>query len=149
MQWLTMGKVFFGYAKPVPINPFLMKNPKRDILWVGLAGPLTNLILGTLAGLTIRLYLDQIIMIPKSLAHPLMICCVINLWLAIVNFVPVPPLDGSRIVTGLLPNRAIPTWISLEHVGFFILILLIATGFFDHVLGPLLDRLVLWITGLK
>src|SRR5574341_603796 len=149
LQWLTMGKVFFGYAKPVPINPFLMKNTRRDILWVGLAGPLTNLILGTFAGLVIRLYIEQVIILPKFLAHPLMIFCVINLWLAIVNLVPIPPLDGSRIVTGLLPNRVLPKWIAFEQVGFFVLILLIATGFFDRVLAPVLDGLILWITGLK
>lgn len=149
LQWITMGKVFFGYAKPVPINPFLMKNPKRDILWVSLAGPVTNLIIGVLAGLAVRLYLGQVIAFPKVLAHPLMIFCVINLWLALVNLVPIPPLDGSRIITGLLPNRALPKWIALEQVGFFILILLISTGFFDTVLAPILNNLIVWITGLK
>jgi Zn-dependent protease len=78
-----------------------------------------------------------------------MIVCVINLWLALVNLVPIPPLDGSRIITGLLPNRVLPKWIALEQVGFFILILLIATGFFNSVLAPILNNLIIWITGLK
>lgn len=148
-QLLSMGKILFGYAKPVPINAFAMKNPKRDVMWVGLAGPVSNLILGSISGLLIRLNYRHGVRLPDYLIHPLIIFTITNFWLALVNFIPIPPLDGSRIITGILPKRALPSWLAFEQVGFFILILLVGTGFFQSVLAPILNSMILWITGIK
>ncbi|MBI1870430.1 MAG: site-2 protease family protein [Chlamydiae bacterium] len=149
LQVLLTGRVFFGYAKPVPINPSAMKNPRRDILWVGLAGPLMNFILGGVAGTLVHFHVNQHLVLPGALFHSLLIFCVINLWLGLVNLVPVPPLDGSRILAGLLPRRTLPHWMTFDKIGFFILLLLMGTGFFDKVIAPVLDALVQWVTGLR
>lgn len=149
LQWLTSGQVFFAYAKPVPVNPFGLKNPHRDMLWVGLAGPVTNLALGLISGYLLRLGQAGMLALPQVLIHPLAICCVINLWLAAVNLIPVPPLDGSRIIQSLLPRRTMPAWIRFEQLGFFVILLLLMTGFFDRVIAPLIRALLIWITGIS
>lgn len=147
LQWLSTGHVFFGYAKPVPINPALMKNPKRDILWVSLAGPLSNLVLGTLTGLILRGYFHQSFHLPQSAVYALSIACTINLWLALFNLIPVPPLDGSKIIVSFLPSRYLRQWFYFERFGIFILFALIATNFFDLVLSPVFNTLIRWIIG--
>ncbi|MBI1883648.1 MAG: site-2 protease family protein [Chlamydiae bacterium] len=148
LQWFFIGNVFFGYAKPVPVNPFRLKNPRKDMFWVGLAGPLTNLVLGLGSGLLLKFYFKQELALPLFLVHPLMMISVMNFWLMLVNFVPIPPLDGSRMLQSLLPERLIPKWVTSDQLGFFVLFLLIATGFFDKILSPLLNGLIRWVLGL-
>jgi Zn-dependent protease len=148
LQWFTAGHVFFAYAKPVPVNSAQFKNPRRDILWVGLAGPASNFLLGLISGVLVRFYLDNMILLPKIIVHPLIMFSILNMWLAFVNLIPVPPLDGSRILAGLLPRRFLPVLFQIERVGIFVILLLIFTDFFGKCIAPLVQITVKWITGL-
>ncbi|MEA1986998.1 MAG: site-2 protease family protein, partial [Candidatus Marinimicrobia bacterium] len=99
--------VHFGWAKPVPVNPAYLRNPKKDMIWISLAGPASNMVLAFITGLLIRVVglnitdnftLDFIkMMLYYSLT--------INLALAVFNLIPIPPLDGSKILAGLLPPK--------------------------------------------
>ncbi|UCG35603.1 MAG: site-2 protease family protein [Candidatus Omnitrophota bacterium] len=138
---LSRGTFAFGYAKPVPINPYHFRNPKKDIMWVGLSGPLTNL--------CIALFLSLLAKMPflSFIAAALIWGVVINLVLAIFNLIPIPPLDGSRIVASLLPYRLAYLYLRMEMAGFFIVILLIMLGFFEWFLFPLV-KIMLTILGI-
>lgn len=121
---LTVG-IPFGWANPVPINPLRLKNPKRDMIWVALAGPCANFLLATMALLLLRYVgsplgdAGQVILIYLAL---------MNLALAFLNLIPVPPLDGSRVVTGLLPRKQALQYAQLERYGFWIVLILLYFG---------------------
>ncbi|MCF7907686.1 MAG: site-2 protease family protein [Candidatus Omnitrophica bacterium] len=121
-----------GRAKPIPINPSHFKNPKQDMMLVGAAGPLTNI---AIAIVFILLAKVSSPLISEILAFG----AVLNLVLAIFNLIPIPPLDGSRIVAGLLPSRQYQAYRKIERFGFFILIpfifLIIATGLFGKIIN--------------
>jgi Zn-dependent protease len=128
----TNGRFVFGAAKPVPISYWNLKNPKRDIIWIGLAGPLSNFIFAFLLGL-----MAKIISPFALLSFILRQLAFINIVLGVFNLIPIPPLDGSRIVTGVLPDRLARNYISIEPFGFIIIIGLIATGFFNFLVWPI------------
>jgi Zn-dependent protease len=128
---MSGGRFAFGYAKPVPINPYHFKNPKQDIMWVGLSGPLMNFAIAFVLSLIIRLR------ILPFLTEVLLWGVIINLILAIFNLIPIPPLDGSRIVAALLPYKLSYMYLRLEMVGFFIVLALIMMGFFQWFILPL------------
>lgn len=133
---LTNGKFILGAAKPVPINFLSLRNPKRDIIWVGLAGPLSNFVFAFLLSLIIR------VISPLSLLSLLLIqLAYINVILGVFNLIPIPPLDGSRVVIGLLPNQLARSYASIEPFGFFIIIGLFAMGFFNLLLWPVVSRI--------
>ncbi len=134
-----------GWAKPVPVNPFNFKNPKRDMAWVAVAGPAMNILLA--AGFTLLLKILLAIPISRSsflisLLMPLAMMfkagIIINVGLAIFNIIPIPPLDGSKILEGLLPVEAALQYAKLERYGFIILILLIFTHVVDYVIFPII-----------
>ena len=127
--------VHFGWAKPVPVNPYRLKNPRKDMLWISAAGPLANILLALASGLLLRL-LFAINSTPGShtgTAMELVIFMVImslqiNLALAIFNILPIAPLDGSKILSGLLPAGFAKFIGMLERYGPFVLIGLIIIG---------------------
>lgn len=133
----TGGRFVFGAARPVPINYNLLKNPKRDVIWVGLAGPLSNIIFAFVLSIALRTIADSTI-----LAAILKNLIIINLILGIFNLIPIPPLDGSRIVLGLLPQGLAYRYISIEPFGFFIVIILIGLGLFETIVWPAVKALL-------
>jgi Zn-dependent protease len=137
--------VHFGWAKPVPVNPNRLRNPKKDMLWISAAGPLANMMLALASGLLIRVLLTIGVTPDRHTAIGLLFFMVImslqiNLALAIFNILPIAPLDGSKILSALLPARYEKLIYFLERYGPFILIGLIifsqATGV--SVLGGLI-----------
>ena len=131
----------FGWAKPVPINWMLLKNPRRDTALVAAAGPLSNFIMALFwaACLKISLMLHPehsytiLFLVLASQAGLL-----INLILGLLNLLPIPPLDGSRVVASLLPGHLANIYLKIEPFGFFILLALLFSGLFTLILNPLL-----------
>ena len=124
----------FGWAKPVPINPGNLKNPKRDMMWVALAGPATNFAIALFLALIFRLFGA-----PNSLAGIILFYgTTINLFLAFFNLIPLPPLDGSRILSGVLPAHLSRYLARIESFGFIIIILLLVGGVLNYLFLALL-----------
>lgn len=133
----------FGAAKPVPVNAQALRNPKRDMIWVAAAGPAANLVMMIGWAIVAKI----VIGLPSSgpveyLAYVAVAGIKINALLMIFNLFPIPPLDGGRIVAGLLPNNLARAYGSIEPYGMFILVGLLVTGLFGAVLGPLVDTSV-------
>ncbi len=129
----------FGWAKPVPVTIQNLRSPKQDMVWVALAGPVSN---GIMALLWLGAMLVGALLLHTSpwVAEPLIYMgqagVMINVVLMVLNLVPLPPLDGGRIVTGLLPGPLSWQFSRIEPYGFFILIALLATGILGEILGP-------------
>jgi len=141
--------VGIGWAKPVPVNFNNLRHPKRDMIWVAAAGPITNFALATLSALAMRLlvYFGEGIPDASPLARivdpitlMLAFSVYINLLLAIFNLIPVPPLDGGRVAVGLLPYRLSMALASVERFGMIIIIALVFfTNAFGYVISPALS----------
>jgi len=138
----------FGWAKPVPVNPSYFQNPKKDMLWVALAGPLTNLALAVISAILTKGIWLLATILPYSSAteailvpvNSMLIASVwINLVLCIFNFLPIPPLDGSRILMGLLPNNLALSYMRIERFGFIIIIVLAFSGVLSKVIVPVIS----------
>ncbi|MFA5260974.1 MAG: site-2 protease family protein [Candidatus Omnitrophota bacterium] len=122
-----MGFSPIGWAKPVPINYSNLRAPKRDMLWVALAGPATNIGLALLSSAFLRV-------VPASFFRDLLsIVVLLNLLLAVFNLIPVPPLDGSRILMGLLPMRWVRKYAQLEPIGLLIVFACLNLGLLDFL----------------
>jgi Zn-dependent protease len=104
----------FGWAKPVPVNGNYFSNPKRDSIWVSLAGPASNIILAIIIGYTYRVLVAfaPALMVNQSVVTLFQLCILINIGIAFFNLIPIPPLDGSHILLGLLPNHMIPSYLN-------------------------------------
>lgn len=140
-----------GWAKPVPVNPFNFRNPKRDMIWVSLAGPGANLLLAVVSALLLRaLHLMLLTSPPEGstafflvpLFHMARYGLIINVVLAIFNLIPIPPLDGSKILMGVLPEPQARALARIEPYGLLILILLIAIGGIDFVIRPVINLVI-------
>lgn len=130
----------FGWAKPVPVNPLNLKNRKKDMMWISLAGPASNIILAIAFALASRLLLMAEAFISNSILTPLIllfnIAIFFNLVLAFFNLIPLPPLDGSKILAYLLPKRYSDFFDKIERYSLIIFIALIYTGFFKIIIYP-------------
>lgn len=137
----------FGWAKPVPVNPRYFRNPKTDMLWVALAGPITNLALALISAIFAKFIIAIAHLLPSStvvmailvpLIYMLKASVWINLVLCIFNFLPIPPLDGSRILTGLLPDDLARSYLKIERYGFVLILILAFSGILSKVILPII-----------
>ncbi|MDD5408956.1 MAG: site-2 protease family protein [Candidatus Omnitrophica bacterium] len=133
----TSGHFVFGAAKPVPIDYRALKNPKKDIIWIGVSGPLANLALAFVTAQVLKF-----IPLPALAVYLLSNLLLINVVLALFNLIPIPPLDGSRVLMGLLPEGLSQLYIGLERYGFIILFLFIWLGVFDRLLWPMVGLVI-------
>ncbi len=135
---LTTG-IAFGYAKPVPYNPYNLKNPKRDAALVGAAGPLSNLLVAGLLGLVMRF-------LPfNTFTYVLGIGLLVNIILAVFNLVPIPPLDGSKVLLAFIPDSWATYWENLERWGIFLVFIFIY--YFFSLLMPIISFVFLLFSG--
>ncbi|MFY9286545.1 MAG: site-2 protease family protein [Tissierellaceae bacterium] len=132
--FLAMLIFKFGWAKPVPINPLNFKKRKRDTLLVSLAGPISNFFLAIL----VVIILKSNIVRNYLLTQMLVITLWYNIMLGIFNLLPFPPLDGSKIVASLLPDRIEYFFYRYERYFYIILILMIYTNMIDRILSPMI-----------
>jgi Zn-dependent protease len=142
LYFATSGAFLFGYAKPVPVNFGRLRNPKRDMIWVALAGPGANLIQAM--AWTVLLY----VLLAIGVEEPffLKMCqagLLVNLVMFAFNLFPLPPLDGGRILVGLLPWKQAALVSRVEPWGFFIVMALVISG----VVGTLWLRPLMMLTG--
>jgi len=147
------GRMAFGYAKPVPINPYRFRDERKGMLITGIAGPVANLGLAAIAALLIRVLImastgssplfDTLLML-------LVFLCQINLWLMFFNLIPIPPLDGSRVVQKFLPRDMRDAYHNLERFGFMIILfIMFATNFFGLYYSITVMPLFRLLTGIS
>ena len=152
--------IFFigiGWAKPVPVVFENLRNPKRDMIWVAAAGPITNIILATVSAFLLRGLVvfgnpaasgSPLAMLVEPVVLMLAFSVYINLLLAIFNMIPVPPLDGGRVLVGLLPYRQAAAWSRIEPYGMVIIIALVFfTNMFSYIISPVLTLGVALLAG--
>ena len=147
------GGFIFGWAKPVPVSPYYFKSRQRGMMWVGMAGPVTNFVLAVIFAVVLNLlepalnksgYITQYL---NGFAVPqlpwvftlLLLAMVVNVVLGVFNLIPVPPLDGSRVVGGFLPRGAYERWIAIDRYGMFIIIIVLVLLSYGG-LGDLISR---------
>ena len=135
---ISGSPIIFGAAKPVPIDPFNLKEGRKDIAIVSLAGPLTNVIIAVLAGLILRL----VPLAPSELLSLLTLVVRLNLLLAIFNLFPIPPLDGSKVFSLILPEKEANAYLSFSSIGFFIIFALLLFPIGGFSLGDFVFNLL-------
>ncbi len=118
--------VHFGWAKPVPVNPLNLRDPKKDMLWIALAGPVSNVIMAAGLGILLRIMIGMGLRVDGSFLgyfqYMLYFAVMINLVLAVFNMIPIPPLDGSRILFGLLPTEYEESYLRFQQIGPMVLL---------------------------
>lgn len=134
---LGAGGLLFGWAKPVPVDFGRLRSPKRDMLWVAAAGPASNLVMAIGWAIAIKIMIatgvNERFFISMGIAG-----VQVNLTLMALNLLPIPPLDGGRIVFSLLPHRLAWQYAKIEPYGMVILLVLLITGVLSTLLSPLL-----------
>ena len=136
---LFLGGFVFGWAKPVPVNMFHLHNPKRDMAIVAAAGPVANLVMALVWALIAKLGMSmygELDWVALPLLYMGQAGIAINLILMLLNLLPLPPLDGGRVVAGMLPDNVAYQFGRIEPLGLFILLGLLALGVLGKILGP-------------
>lgn len=134
---LSLILFHFGWAKPVPVNPGYFKDRKRDMALTALAGPVSNFLLGFIALFfyALSFHLGASFVVVKVLMPFFSALAVINVSLAIFNLIPVPPLDGSKVLAAVLPDRMYFNLLRFEQYGYLILLILLFTGILSRPLS--------------
>ncbi len=130
----------FGWAKPVPVEPRYFKKPARDMALVSVAGAAGNFLSAVFCGLLVRIVPGPFIAIP-ALGRFMVLMILINLGLGVFNLIPVPPLDGSKLLYLVLPPKWLQGYFWLERYGFFVLVILLMTGIIQAIMGPIVMTL--------
>jgi len=153
LLYMTAGFAF-GWAKPVPIDWRNLRHPKRDMVYVALAGPAANLLMAVFWGIVLKIASmfspDSAFAVPLSLMATIGIG--INIILMIFNLFPLPPLDGGRVAVGLLPPKPAYYLSRLEPYGFIIILVLLATGVLGYLISPVIGlvlSLIAKLTGMQ
>jgi Zn-dependent protease len=148
----------FGYAKPVPINPYYFRNPKRGMALSSLAGPAVNMLMALFFAFILRVVLPILDgNVPEAalswFATPIAYMClygvIINVVLAVLNLIPIPPLDGSRIVFWLLPEKQGMVYYRLERYGLIIILALFYFGILGKIIIPIIGPIITFLVGEK
>ncbi|MDX2505680.1 MAG: site-2 protease family protein [Gammaproteobacteria bacterium] len=138
---ITFTGFAFGWAKPVPVDARNLHNPKKDMMWVALAGPASNFIMAILWAILLHisvLFVDSRSAISMFFLLMPVAGITINVILGVLNLLPIPPLDGGRIMAGLLSPRASLKYSKIEPYGFFIIIALMLTGVLSYIIFPVI-----------
>lgn len=143
MLMFMNSPVLFGWAKPVPFNPSYFRDPRQGIMLVGAAGPVVNFVLAILSALLFRLLGP----LSSLLALFLVYLCITNIVLGVFNLIPIPPLDGSRVVMGFLPEPWVRPYLRLEPFGFIIIFGLLSLGVLNQVINPAAQFLLRLLLG--
>jgi len=138
MLILMRSPIVFGWAKPVPVNFSLLRHPKKDMLWVSMAGIGANILLAVVFSFLLKTGLFP----PNSYGYVVLtLGILVNLVLAVFNAIPIPPLDGSKILLGLLPRNLAYSYLRTERFGFVILIGLLWMGLLGRIIWPMVSVL--------
>jgi Zn-dependent protease len=127
-----------GWAKPVPVNPMYFREPHKGMMITALAGPATNMIIAFIFNLVVRLMIFLQVIPPGKIAEMLATIVFLNLILAAFNLIPIPPLDGSRVVAYFIPRQYKHYYFRLEQFGMFIVIFFVISGVFRYILLPIM-----------
>ncbi len=131
-----------GWAKPVPVNPNYFKNPRKGMLLVALAGPAANVVMAVFSALLVKV-LIMVPILPMFILKPAVAMLVASVWinimLAVFNCLPIPPLDGSKVLMGILPPQTARSYAKLEPFGFILLLALFYTGVISKVIMPVIS----------
>lgn len=146
---MFLSQFRFGWAKPVPINLMNVSNPRKAHIWISAAGPLSNLGLAFIFGTIFRIVNASGIQLPEAVYLFLFLSVMINVSLAMFNMIPLYPLDGSHILSNLLPLRYQATFEQVNRYAPFILIAMIMFGGFWIILGPFISLFVFLFSGIR
>ena len=146
---MVESKFVFGWAKPVPINMLNLKNPKKDMILVSLAGVTANFLLAVIAGIIMffirNFFYDVASMVSVYKILYFVVC--INVVLMVFNLIPIPPLDGSRVLIFLLPKELAIKYAKIERYGFIIILALMVTNVLQIIIGPIASLLIRLLSG--
>lgn len=139
----TLMLIFFkfGWAKPVPINSRYFKNPRRDIALVSLAGAGGNFLTALVCGALIRLF-PAFFLGNGALSQFMLTLLYVNIGLGVFNLIPIPPLDGSKVLAVMLPPSAMRTFFFLERYGMIIILALVFLGVIPAIMRPIMNALL-------